>query len=273
MIQPHGVIMCRPTHFEVIDRKNPFMDPANAVDRRAADKQWEAVASAFRACGVPVHEVDAQAGCEDMVFTANPAFAGIAADGSRRAVASRMRFPSRRAEVVPLVQRLRQLGYDIVEIPEDVSFEGGGDAVWHSDGSALFLGIGPRTGMAAAPLLERAFEVEVIPLTLKSERFYHLDTALSVIGETAIVHAGAFDADSYTQISNRFSRIIEVDDAEADRMACNAAWAGGRNVIIDAGATVSISRLKDAGYDVLPVDTSEFMKSGGSVYCMKQYVF
>ena len=35
----------------------------------------------------------------------------------------------------------------------------------------------------------------------------------------------------------------------------------------------AFARLADAGYDPVPVDTGEFLKSGGSVFCLKQFVY
>ncbi|MDQ6826811.1 MAG: arginine deiminase family protein [Candidatus Eremiobacteraeota bacterium] len=273
-MKPKGVLVCRPTFFDVIDRKNLFMDPGNKIDRTRALQQWTAAVEAFRKSGLFVSEVAPLQGCEDMVFTANPALTGLDRQGKRRAVASRMRHASRKLEVAPQIERLRSLGYEVVDLPEDVTFEGGGDAVWHLSGKTLFLGIGSRSDVAAAANLERTYSVEVVPLRLSTERFYHLDTALCVLDEdTAIAYPGALDNISYAEITRRFSTIIEVQEAEANRMACNAARAGDNVVVIHCDATATIAALRDHGYDVAAIDTSELMKSGGSVSCMKQYLF
>ncbi|HEV7180310.1 MAG TPA: arginine deiminase-related protein [Candidatus Baltobacteraceae bacterium] len=274
MIEPKGVLVCNPAFFDVIDRKNPFMDPEKRIDRARALAQWQDVVGAFAASGLTVHEIEPLPQCEDMVFTANPAFTGFTSDGRLRAVAGRMRYPSRELEVVPQLEALRSLNYDIVTPPQGVQFEGGGDAVWHLGGKMLFLGIGPRSDAGAISLLEHAFGVEVVPLRLQIDRFYHLDTALSVLDkDVAVVYSRAFDADSYAELKRRFRHLVEVADDEANRMACNAARAGGNVVVIDASARATITNLRALGYDALPVDTSEFIKSGGSVYCMKQYLF
>lgn len=266
--------MCRPTFFDVIDAKNPFMRPdAATVDRGKALYQWSVLADAFRASGLAVHEIDAVPGCEDMVFTANPAFTGKRADGTRVALASRMRYASRAREVQPNLAALEHLGYEIVRLPEGVQFEGGGDAIWHPNGREIFLGVGPRTGIGAAEAVSGAFFVDVVPLQLVTERYYHLDTALCVLDEsTAIAYPGAFLPESYELLKNHFDSVIELDDTEALAMAANAARAGGQTVIIDNGAERTANALS-ASYVVVRVDTSEFMKSGGSVYCMKQYLF
>ena len=54
-------------------------------------------------------------------------------------------------------------------------------------------------------------------------------------------------------------------------LACNAAAFFGTDIVIDRRATKTIAQLHDLGYRVHPVDTGEFLKSGGSVYCLHNY--
>ena len=275
MSHPTGVLLCRPDYFQLVDVKNPFMAGQSPVDTEKARRQWESVRDAFIAGGLAVHEVEPVAGAEDMVFTANPAFTGLDRDGRRVAVASRMKHPSRRAEVDRTMSRLAELGYRTDDsIPESVAFEGGGDAVWHPGKHVIYGGYGARTSAGAYTFLERAFGAEIVPLRLADERFYHLDTALCALDEeTAIVVPGAFDAEGLSTLETRFSRVLKLDSNEALTMAANAAAARDRTVVIEQAAAQTIPQLRDLGYHVLPVDTSEFRKSGGSVYCMKQYLF
>jgi len=44
-------------------------------------------------------------------------------------------------------------------------------------------------------------------------------------------------------------------------------------LLIERSAERTIEVLRKAGYFVVRVDTSEFLKSGGTVYCMKQYLY
>ena len=42
-----------------------------------------------------------------------------------------------------------------------------------------------------------------------------------------------------------------------------------KQLFFKKGSTITVDVLKKEGYDVVEIDTSEFMKSGGSVFCMK----
>jgi N-dimethylarginine dimethylaminohydrolase len=44
-------------------------------------------------------------------------------------------------------------------------------------------------------------------------------------------------------------------------------------VLIQEGCTETNARLSAAGFSPVPLDTSEFIKAGGSVFCMKQMVW
>ena len=275
MTVPTGVLVCPPTYFDVVERKNPFMTMDIPVDREKARRQWLTLRQTFEASGLQVHEYAPLPGAEDMVFSANPAFAGRNRSGDRVAVASRMKHPSRRVEVPAVVERLTQLGYAVdATIPPTTCFEGGGDAVWHPGRSVLYAGYGWRSDAASHPVLERVFETEIVPLRLVDERFYHLDTALCAIdSETALIVVEAFDKGGLEELQRRFKRLHRIDLDEALSMAANAATGVDGSVIIDRAAEKTIAMLQSRGYHVRTVDTSEFRKSGGSVYCMKQYLY
>ncbi len=275
MRRPGGVLICPPTFFDVVDHKNPFMTMQTPVDRENALRQWQALRQTFAVTGLQVHEYVPLQGAEDMVFAANPALAGLNRKGDRVAVASRMKFPSRRVEVAAISERLTQLGYAVdASIPDSVWFEGGGDAVWHPGRRVLYAGYGWRSDATSHPVLGRVFEAEIVPLRLTDERFYHLDTALCALdSDTAMIVADAFDHDGLDELQRRFQRVLRLDLDEALSMAANAATGADGSVIIDGMAHKTIATLNALGYKVRAVDTSEFRKSGGSVYCMKQYLF
>ncbi|MCE9635219.1 MAG: amidinotransferase [Planctomycetes bacterium] len=276
---PHadGVLVCPPDDFDVIDVKNPYMaGQVGQVDRTLARRQWEALVTAFRDAGLRVERVPPTTACEDMVFTANQTFTGIDGAGKPLCLLSHMRHESRRREVPAFGEWFRARGWRIDDpTPATSLFEGGGDALWHPGRRAIWMGRGFRSSPGVDAVLAAAFEVPVFSLRLVDERFYHLDTCLSAIDEhTALIFPAAFDAQGLALLHRVFPRVVEVPEHEAERaMACNAAAFRGRYVVIERRAESTARKLQALGYRVLSVDTSEFMKSGGSVFCMKQVLF
>ncbi len=268
-----GVLLCPPDWFDVIDVKNPFMQGQEGkVDRARAREQWDALAKTFEAIGLEVEALAPLPGCEDMVFTANPTLTGVNARGKRVAVLSRMLYPSRQREVAAHRDWFSAHGYDVIESP--VQFEGGGDAIWHPGRPVLWGGHGPRSSPEAYPFLARLFGVEALPIELATPDFYHLDTCFCPLDErTVLLHPPAFTRGGLALIRRRFSRVIEAEAADArERFACNA-LVFGRHVVIQRGCAGLEDRLRKAGCEVHRVETGEFLKSGGSVYCMKQWLF
>ncbi len=266
-----GVLLCPPDHFDVVDVKNAFMTgQAGKVDRARARAQWDALLATFRGIGLSVETLAPTAGCEDMVFAANPSFTGLSAR-AKVAVLSQMRHASRQREVAAHREWFASHGYDVIESP--VLFEGGGDAVWHPGKRVLWGGHGQRTVPEAYPFLAMVFGVEALTLELKTD-FYHLDTCFCPLDErTVLLYAKAFTRAGLALIRDHFRNVIEASEGDArDRFACNAA-VSEKHVVIQRGCTALEEKLEKAGFEVHPVDTGEFLKSGGSVYCMKQSLY
>lgn len=274
---PNAVVMCAPDHFAVIDVKNPFMaDQLGKVDSKAARNNWDEVKAAFEKIGVKVWLIPPQAGREDMVFCANQTFTGVDARGQKVCVLSQMKYPSRQLEVPAFASWFADHGYTVVPLGKPgVTFEGGGDAIWHPGRALIWGGSGPRTQAGAYAALAEHFSAEVLHLELSKQDFYHLDTCFAAIDEnTALIYPPAFTGEGLKLIEKMFKRVIEVDDFEArDRFACNAAAFLGKYVVMQKGAKKTKSDLEKAGFEVVEVETNEFLKSGGSVYCMKMVLF
>jgi N-dimethylarginine dimethylaminohydrolase len=274
---PGKVLMCPPDFYDVRDVKNDFMrGNAGTVNHPRALSQWQALCDTLESCGVGIEVLEPLPECEDMVFTANPSFNGRRADGRAICVLSRMVFTSRRSEVAAHRDWFAAHGYEIVEMPPDVQrFEGGGDAIWHPGRALIWAGAGARTEVRAHEVLATLFNVPVVSLELVDRRFYHLDTCFCPLSErAALIYREAFTDAGLALIARLFADVIAVDDEEASRcFSCNAAAFHEKCVVIQAGAKRTVERLRTGGFDVREVQTGEFLKSGGSVFCMKAALY
>lgn len=274
---PRSVLMCPPTYYDVIDVKNVFMEgQLGKVDRRESISQWEELKSSFEYKRIGVKVLDPLEGCEDMVFCANPVFPGIDAEGRRKCVLGRMNHPSRQREVPPAAFWFERNGYGLVDFGQNTSkFEGGGDAIWHPEKGMIWGGYGQRTGLGIYSLLAEVFDVPIIALEIQDSRFYHLDTCFCPLDQkTVLLYPPAFTEEGLSLIGGLFPRIVEADEDEAvGGLACNAAALLGKYIFIQRGAKKVNQRLRALEYEVIEVDTGEFLKSGGSVFCMKAALF
>jgi N-dimethylarginine dimethylaminohydrolase len=275
MPYPKGVLMCPPEYFDVIDVKNPYMEGQQGhVDQALARQQWLEVKKAFEAAGAEVRTDMALPGCEDMVFCANPVFTGLDGSGERVCVLSHMRYRSRQREVDAHAEWFRANGYRVALLTEQGCFEGSGDALWHPGRRLIWGGFGYRTDAVVYDEIGEIFDAPVLTLKLASERFYHLDTCFAPLDEfTVMIYEPAFTREGVALIRSMFRRVVEVNAQEAANMACNAAAFFGRVVVIQSGSPRVNQKLRDLGFEVMEVNTSEFLKSGGSVFCMKMHLF
>ncbi len=291
-----GVLMCPPEHFAVIDEKNVFMrGQLGAIDRRRAAAQWQSLADEYRRLGVEVHVLRAEPGREDMVFTANGAVllpraaepdgvprtsaanAANASGASRRApgadaVLSCMNHASRQAEVPHLQRWLAAHGIVTHALPAGVGhLEGHGDVLVVPGRRLLLGGHGGRSSAQALAALAALLNAPLVPLALRGDVFYHLDTCLALLDEdTLLLHSPAFHPAALERLAQLFPQRIEADAGEArTELACNAHALRSGHVLLPASAPRTAERLADHGFSPVPVDVSEFHKSGGSVFCMK----
>jgi N-dimethylarginine dimethylaminohydrolase len=267
------VLLCPPTYFEVRDVKNPYMKNGVAVDHAKARQQWETLRDALQSAGVEVETIDPVKDLEDMVFAANQVFVGYHPRLGNFIVPSEMRHVSRQREVQYYVDWFRRRGYYVMSLNlYGECLEGHGDLLWHPDRSRIWAGHGFRSTERAIEEFSTAMarlEIPVIPLQLVDEHFYHLDTSLCPLNdEAALVYPGAFSADSLARLRGGWQRIHELTQEEASRFMGNGIVAGGE--YIAPHLTDHLEQiLEQENLRPVIVETSEFEKSGGSLFCMK----
>ncbi|MCW2801065.1 MAG: N-dimethylarginine dimethylaminohydrolase [Aeromicrobium sp.] len=257
-------LMCAPQYFEVTYAINPWMNTSVPVDVERAKLQWEVLRNTYLSLGHRVELIEPLVGQPDMVFAAN---GGLVVGG--RAYGARFRFPERGAEGVAYAEWLRHSGLSFVEPVE--TNEGEGDFLTLR--SMILAGTGFRTSLAAHIEAANVLDRPVVSLELVDPRFYHLDTAIAVLDDgngTAPVEIayfpGAFSRHSRRTLRDLFPHAIIVSEKDACVLGLNAV-SDGHHVILPSAATGFAEQLRERGYTPVPVDLTEFLKSGGSVKC------
>ncbi|WP_448235400.1 dimethylargininase [Microbacterium paulum] len=265
--QHRRYLMCRPEHFTVSYRINPWMEPAKPTDTAKALAQWQTLYDTYVALGHEVELIDPVPGLPDMVYTAN---GGFIVDG--RALGVRFRADERRGEERPFMDWFAAHGFDVVE-PVSVQ-EGEGDFLLVGD--TILAGTGFRSTGDSHAEVAGVFGREVVSLRLIDPRFYHLDTAISVLdpveGPGGVEKANiaylpsAFDEPSLAVLRERYPDAIEVSDADGAVFGLNSA-SDGYNVFISPRATGFEAQLRERGYNPVLVDLSELLLGGGGIKC------
>lgn len=272
---PKRVLMVRPNGFRVDYAINPYMLDASgtlqSVDEGKAHVQWNQIKQAFIELGMSVEVIEGDPHFPDMVFCANQTLPFWQSEDNVALILSRMHATQRKGEVRHFEQWARELGISTVEMT-DFDFEGAGDGIWNYETRELFAGFGFRTDENAYDLIAQIINRPIHKLRLVSENFYHLDTCFAVLrDDTAAYVPQAFDDSSRQKLKMLFTHLIPIDIDEAiQNFAGNCVCPDGRHILLQPGSTKFVSLIKQAGFIPIELETSEFLKAGGSIFCMKQ---
>lgn len=272
-----SIVMCQPTNFDVNYVINPWMEGnLQLVDHFTATKQWNELRNALVSVGADVIVMpEPPKECPDAVFTAN---AGLVY--KNKFITSSFRHKERQCEET-FFSNWFDLHDFSVERPyldkPRIPFEGAGDALFSHDRRNLWVGYGLRTSLKFKTKLDAYFEEDnfmVRPLELVDPRFYHLDTCFCPLDTGEVIwYPSAFSEHSRYIIELWYQgRLIEVDDADAAAFACNAVSIGS-NIILPKVSDKLVYNLDQIGYNVIQVDMSQYLRSGGACKCLTLELF
>lgn len=259
------ILMCPPDFFNVDYVINPWMQSnCGKVDAALAQHQWQNLRDALASCGRVV-TMAAQSRLPDLVFTAN---AGLVYGDIF--IPSRFRSTERQGEEPHFKQWFANAGYDIPDWPQDVYFEGAGDALMDRSQALLWVGYGFRSDVAAQWFLAEILQIPVQSLELVDPRFYHLDTCFCPLSDGYTMYfPKAFSAASLAKIEAMvpIEKRIILAEADAIEFAANAVELN-RQVFLNHASAGLQAQLFAAGFDVTVCSLSEFLKAGGTAKCL-----
>ena len=229
------ILMCKPTHYTVSYRINPWMHPEEPTDTSKAVAQWQSLVDVYEQLGFEIHQIAPVEGLPDMVYAAN---GGFVLDGV--AYGAKFQYPERQPEGPAYMDWFREAGLTVAE-PEETN-EGEGDFLLIGD--TIYAGTGFRSDSSSHEELARVYGREVVTLKLINPSFYHLDTAIAALdpvpdasGRSNIAYLeSAFDEPSLAILRERFPDAILATEEDAAILGLNS-YSDGYNVVIAARAT------------------------------------
>lgn len=261
MFQRPTILMCPPDFYGIEYEINPWMSRGRQSDPALARGQWAVLKEVLADVGAEIRLMNPVNGLPDLVFTAN---AGLVWGTS--VFLPRFRHAARQGETHVDAACFRDHGFQTITLPEEMDFEGAGDALFCGD--TLFAGYMIRSDASAMQWVAGEMDCRVIPLQLIDEHYYHLDTCFCPVSETeAIYFPAAFDDYGLQALNEYIPTLITVESEEAARFACNAVVIG-RNVVLNTGCPKLEAELQALDYDTRSTELGEFIKAGGSAKCL-----
>ena len=257
---PH-ILMCPPDYFGIEYEINPWMNVDRKCDHLVAVAQWKSLHTILRNAGAKISLLPPAEGQPDLVFTANAALIY-----RQTAILSRFRHPQRQGEESFNAAWLENHGFTVELSPDGASFEGAGDALFC--GETLVAGYRMRSDAQGHQQVAQMLGVRVIPVELVDPNYYHLDTCFCPLRPgLAIIYPGAFDEYGRRAIDEAVDDLIEVEQREAERFACNAVVVGD-TVVTNTLCDQLHAQLTTRGFKPVATPLDEFVKAGGSAKCL-----
>jgi N-dimethylarginine dimethylaminohydrolase len=265
------VVMAKPTYFDIVYEINPWMKGnVGKVDKGKASEQWHELKNALERNKVKVHVYEPEVESPDMVFTANH---GIFLNNTF--VATNFSKEERKEEmnhILPFIVQLTNVP-NFVQCP--YPWEGEAE-LFHYKDNVYIGGYGKRATKEALDWFEKEYGLDIVRMKIDDDRFYHLDTCLSVRNEKVFLYPEAFSKEEgcVEKLKEKIGQenVIEVGDEIALSFSLNCVQL--EDVCIVGTENLNILKKLENLYNckVEGVDMSEYINSGGSCFCSKLFV-
>jgi N-dimethylarginine dimethylaminohydrolase len=141
----------------------------------------------------------------------------------------------------------------------------GGDVI--IDGKTIYIGLSHRTSQSAIEKLQTDlpnYEIIIVPFDPK---YLHLDCVFNILSPTeALIFPEALEAETVNFLASRY-KLINVSKEEQFTMGTNVLSIGNKKVFSLPMNHQVNEEIRRHGYEVIEVDFSEIIKSGGSFRC------
>jgi len=225
-------------------------------DYDLALKQHDDYIAALEVCGLEVTVLEALEDYPDSCFTEDTAVLT-----KKCAIITNPGAESRRAEahlMLPTIQAF--FSEDQIEYIVSPGLVEGGDVMMIED--YFYIGRSARTNEAGAKqfidlLSLYGYEGSTIPVN----DVLHLKTGVTYVGDNTVLTSGEFIG------LEEFTGMREIAVPPAEEYAVNCIKINDR-LVVPAGYPKTEAALRDAGFDIVTVDTSEYKKIDGGLTCL-----
>ncbi|MFD0048753.1 dimethylarginine dimethylaminohydrolase family protein [Actinomycetes bacterium NPDC127524] len=260
------VIVCEPQYMsirEVINETQKHFKNENIHIERAM-KQHNEFVQVMESQGINVIKLPSLSAYPEQVFTRDIGFT----IGDTVFVAE-MASPIRQGEETILQSWLQDRSVQYHNLTKE-RIEGGDVVV---DRNTIYVGVSNRTHETSIRHLQSLLPgKEVMPVPFAA-KYLHLDCVFNVLSpDEAIIFPNVISKTERELLSKRYD-LIEISEEEQFTLGTNVLSIGNKKVLsLPVNKNVN-KELRRRGYDVIEVDITEIIKSGGSFRCCTMPLF
>jgi dimethylargininase len=259
----YDVIFVRPPsdNYDRCVSTNPARDTIDVTLAKSQHRNYVSILKESK--NLKVIELPPLTDLPDSVFVTDPAILGVGT-----CVIGRFGEKTRRGENQALVKDLRNYKGEVGEIKtvQDPGRMEGGDILVTED--RIFAGYrtgeSTRTNSQGVKQLAKYVKLNVEPI--KSNTFHMLCACSYLTGNELLLAPDVLPA-------SLFPEFEYVSVPKEELYASEALYLGEKRVMIPAGYPRTAKNLKDAGYEPIETDLSEFYKGDGGVSCLSAPVY
>ncbi len=223
-------------------------------DYKKALIQHENYIEALKECGLEVLVLE-----QDEQFPESTFVEDVALLSKHCAIITNPGAPSRKGEIMVIKAPLKDFYENIEEVLPPGTVEGGDIMMV---GSHFYIGISERTNQNGADQVIRFLEKYGLSGSkISLENTLHLKTGVAYMEHNTIVACGEFLVKEELLNFN----ILEIPEEES--YAANCIWVNDK-VILPKGYPTAREIIRNAGYQIVEVDVSEFQKLDGGLSCL-----
>ncbi|MCM3744729.1 arginine deiminase family protein [Sporosarcina luteola] len=253
------VILCQPKFMAIEDIINDTQKAYadENIDVELAMKQHREFEKLLREHGVEVIKLPSSERFPEQVFTRDIGFTV-----GEEIFVSEMASDIRKGEEEALEEFLED---ENISYQTTIDRVEGGDVIVDRD--KVYVGISSRTSDEAVRNLQRDLPKHKIIRVPFNEKYLHLDCVFNILSpEIGLIFPDALSADMVETLSNTY-KLIEVSPEEQFTMGTNVLSIGGGKVFSLPQNEKVNTAMRAHGFEVIEVDFSEIIKSGGSFRC------
>ncbi len=242
--------------------KTPCQNMVNGIsaaglgkpDYKLALKQHNNYIHALKECGLKVMVLDPDENFPDSTFIEDTCLIT-----PRCAIITNPGAASRKDETISVLKAVKELGLSVEHIQSPGTLDAGDIMMVKNH---YFTGLSERTNIDGASQLNTILTTYGYTSSfIKLESVLHLKTGISYLENNNLLAFGEF----LTQPELKSFNILEVVLNES--YAANSVWINGK-VLVPKEFFKTAEMIKNAGYQIIEVDVSEFRKLDGGLSCL-----
>lgn len=223
----------------------------HTIDASLARQQWKEYCNTLSELGLEVIHLPRDDDHPDSCFVED---AAIIHEG--KALIARLAPETRKGEEIAVEEMLNQLNFKTKRAVPPATIEGGD--IIHLP-NRILCGVTKRTNMEGATQLASWLGVRVD--TYVDPFIVHLKSYATYVGKSRMIAARTFA----NELALRGFSVLAVPDEESQ--AANALTIGN-TALMPSGCPQAQALVRSAGFDVVPLNVSEFQKCDGALTCL-----